>query len=61
MHVFHLLTGDSGWPFIGVVGMLAKLINGKVGKESVFHEIHTKYGSIVKLKSVGEFIVPYIF
>ncbi|XP_064393529.1 probable cytochrome P450 49a1 isoform X2 [Halichondria panicea] len=50
---FSDMPGDSGWPFIGVVGMLAKLINGKVGKESVFHEIHTKHGSIVKLKSVG--------
>ncbi len=50
--MIHLLAGNSGWPIIGVVRMLSKLWNGKVGKESVFH---TKHGPIVKLKSVGEY------
>ena len=49
-----LYAGKSGWPLIGVVGLITELGSGKTGKESYIHKIHEKYGPAVRLKGAGE-------
>ncbi len=53
-NIFVLLyVGNSGWPIIGAIELLTKIGNGKVGKESFFHEVRAKYGPIAKFKTPG--------
>ncbi|XP_064393551.1 cytochrome P450 10-like isoform X1 [Halichondria panicea] len=50
---FSEIPGNSGLPIIGAIELLTKLGNGKVGKESFFHEVRDKYGPIAKFKTPG--------
>ncbi len=51
--MFCFAIGNSGWPIIGAIELLTKIGNGKVGKESFFHEVRAKYGPIAKFKTPG--------
>ena len=47
------MLGDSGWPLIGSVQLMKRLVDGSVRNKSFLQETHVKYGPIAKLRAPG--------